>query len=153
VIVVSDTSSISAMISVGQVELLQRLFREVLIPPAVSTELLQYHAALPVFVRVQAVQDAAHLAKLLRRLDQGEAEAIVLAQEMRADYLLMDEIAGRRVALQEGLRVVGLIGVIQEAKRQRMIESVGQLLAALEAQAGFYVSAELKAQALREAGE
>jgi hypothetical protein len=119
----------------------------------VSTELLQYHAALPVFVRVQAVQDAAHLAKLLRRLDQGEAEAIVLAQEMRADYLLMDEIAGRRVALQEGLRVVGLIGVIQEAKRQRMIESVGQLLAALEEQAGFYVSAELKAQALREAGE
>ncbi len=141
------------MMSVGQVELLQRLFREVLIPPAVRAELLQYHTALPEFVRVQAVQDATYLARLLGRLDQGEAEAIVLAREAHADYLLMDEITGRRIALQEGLRVVGLVGVIQEAKRQGMIESVGKLLAALEEQAGFYLSVELKAQALRESGE
>jgi hypothetical protein len=141
------------MISVGQVELLQRLFREVLIPPAVQAELLRYHAALPGFVRVQAVQDATHLTRLLGHLDRGEAEAIVLAQEAHADFLLMDEIAGRRIAVQEGLRVVGLVGVIQEAKRQGMIESVGKLLAALEEQAGFYLSVELKTQALRESGE
>jgi len=153
VIVVSDTSPLTALISIGKAEVLRSLFGEVLIPPAVYAELRRFHKSLPEFVRVQSVADAASVEQLRGRLDVGEAEAIVLAQETRADYLLMDEIAGRDVARQHGLRVIGALGVLTEAKKHRLIRSVREVLDQLEAETTFFVAADLKARVLKEAGE
>lgn len=91
--------------------------------------------------------------RLLRDLDQGEAEAIALILEKRGDLLLIDERRGRRVAQREGVRVIGLLGVLLEAKRRRIIQSLHDTIGKLQATAGFRISESLKTRLLGEAGE
>jgi len=153
VIVVSDTSPLSALITIGRADLLVTLFGKVYMPPAVEFELRQFHASLPPFLILQCVAHPSRVTPLRQRLDQGEAEAIVLAQELQAGYLLMDEIAGRDVAQQAGLHVVGLLGVLIQAKQKALLPSIQAVLMDLEAGTTFYIGADLKARVLREAGE
>jgi len=91
--------------------------------------------------------------RLCAELDLGEAEAIILAGELSADYLLMDETLGRKVAIREGLRVIGLLGVLLEAKDLRFIPSIREVTAELETIAGFRVSDAVKQIIFRAAGE
>lgn len=86
-------------------------------------------------------------------LDQGEAEAIELAKELRADLLLIDERKGRRLAAEEGVPVIGLLGVVLLAKRRGLIPSARALMEALRTEAGAYLSDELLDMALRSVGE
>ena len=90
-IVVSDTSPLTALLSVREADLLPTLFGEVIIPEAVRDELLRCHSNLPHWLRVEAVSNAAESVQLGRAVDRGEAEAIELAKELRADRLLIDE--------------------------------------------------------------
>ncbi|MSU64454.1 MAG: DUF3368 domain-containing protein [Pedosphaera sp.] len=152
-IVVSDTSVITALLQVGRSELLNELYHVVLIPEAVRDELLPAHPNLPPFFRCESILDASEVRRLLVELDLGEAEAIVLAKECHADVLLMDELEGRRVALREGVPFIGLLGVLVQAKQMGKILSVRELIGELEAVAGFRLSAEIKAVAFRRAGE
>jgi uncharacterized protein len=139
-LVVSDTSPVTALLQVGQAELLPALFDRVLIPPAVQNELLRFHPSLPDFLAVKAIQNAPVAESLSHELDRGEAEAIVLAEELHAEYLLIDEKHGRYLAESRGLKVVGLLGVLLMAKKAGHISSVGQFIGELESRAGFYVS-------------
>lgn len=152
-IIVSDTSPLTALLTVGTAELLPRLFGEVIIPEAVRDELLRSHAALPAWLRVEAVKNSAETARFAMVVDAGEAEAIELAKEMHADRLLMDERKGRRLAAQEGIPVIGLVGVVLLAKRNRLIPSARALLQRLEHDAGMYLTDELREQALQSVGE
>ncbi|MFM8470971.1 MAG: DUF3368 domain-containing protein [Limisphaerales bacterium] len=152
-IVVSDTSVITSLMQVGCVRLLRDLHGEVLIPPAVSAELLRSHRELPSFLEVRPVANRTRVANLVVELDEGEAEAIVLAGEVKADLLLIDEKLGRQVALREGLRITGLVGLVVEAKQRGLITSVHELLGQLETEAGFRVSNAVKTEAFRLAGE
>src|SRR5437870_13269299 len=111
-IVVSDTSPITALLTVGVENILTQLFTEVVIPSAVRNELLRSHSPLPSWLRVEAVQNVAQAKHYARTVDIGEAEAIELALELRADRLLIDERKGRRLASQEGILVIGLLGVV-----------------------------------------
>ena len=88
-IVVSDTSPLTALLIIGQSELLTLLFGDVFIPPAVKSELLRTHPILPDWLRVQALRDDAKAELYARSLDRGEAEAIALAQ--RQGLLLENE--------------------------------------------------------------
>jgi hypothetical protein len=152
-IVVSDTSPITALLAVEKAELLKLLFGEVVIPNAVETELLRTHPALPAWLRVQALQNSAKANFYARSVDRGEAEAIALAEELHADHLLIDERKGRRLAQQHGVPVVGLLGVVLLAKRAGLISSAGAFLEELDDKAGIYLSGELKAAALKTVGE
>ncbi len=78
-IVVSDTSVITALMQVEPSELLNQLYHEVLIPEAVRDELLPSHPVLPPFLRCEPVSDGREVHRLITELDRGEAEAIVLA--------------------------------------------------------------------------
>lgn len=104
-------------------------------------------------MRLVAARDLSGLAELLDQLDPGEAEAIVLASELRASLLLMDERRGRRIALARGLNVTGLLGVLAEAKRRNLIPLCGPILDQMIAQARFWIRAGLQAQYLRDLGE
>ena len=152
-IVVSDTSPITALLSIGHIDLLHSLYGQVTIPPAVNTELRAYHTEVPDFIQVIPVQTNALLTRLERELDQGEAEAIVLAKTIQADLLLMDEMLGRQAAQQEHVPVIGLMGVLLLAKKKGLISSLGGLMERLESEAGFYLSRSVRERVLRAADE
>jgi uncharacterized protein len=152
-IVVSDTSAITALLQIGRAALLQDLYGEVFIPEAVQSELTQTHSSLPPFLHSATVADSAQVKRLQSELDLGEAEAIVLAKELRADLLLMDDFKGRRAASREGVPFIGLLGVLLQAKQGGRIASLRELIQELELKAGFRLSAEVKSIALRKAGE
>jgi uncharacterized protein len=152
-IVVSDTSALTALLQVNRIELLVQIYEEVFIPQAVRDELLRTHPVLPAFLQCRPVADTAQVARISTELDRGESEAIVLAKELRADDLLIDEARGREVARREGVHVIGLLGVLLEAKGRRLISSVRELTAELERRAGFFVSENVRETIFRAAGE
>lgn len=152
-IVVSDTSPLTALLTVGEAELLPELFQEVVIPEGVLVELLRSHPSLPAWLRVTGVKDADQAARYAQIVDAGEAEAIELARELHADLLLIDERKGRRLAVQEGVPVIGLLGVLLLAKRRQLIPSARALLQRLEHEAGIYLSDDIRNAALKTVGE
>ena len=152
-IVVSDTSPLTALLAIGEVEILPQLFAEVVIPSAVRDELLRNHSDLPDWLRVVIVKDSAEARRLMELVDRGEAEAIELAKELHADHLLIDERKGRRLAIKEGVSVIGLLGAVLLAKRRELIPSARAVLDRLEKEAGMYLSTEIREQALKSVGE
>jgi predicted nucleic acid-binding protein len=153
VIVVADTSPITTLLKVNQIDLLFDLFDEVIVPTAVRDELLRKHTSVPRELKIVAALDTATVERLKLQLDIGEAEAITLTKELHADALLIDEKKGRRIAAEEGLTVVGLLAVIVMARERRLIASVKDLLEKLQMTGGFYVSESMRLKTLREAGE
>ena len=153
--------------AVGRADLLASLYGELVVPPAVGRELAglprrepRFAAAAPrpPFVRVEpipssAVNVGALLAELALELHPGEAEALTLATARRADLLLVDELAARRLAQRRGVPTQGLLGVLVEAKRRGILPGVAPLLDRLRAEAGFWVGTELRARVLRMVGE
>jgi len=98
------------------------------------------------------VTDTLAVELLLDQLAPGESEAIVLARELHADLLLMDERRGRRRAVQNGLTVAGTLGILIQARRLGLVESLRPLLDELR-RLPFRMSVSLYAEALRRVGE
>jgi predicted nucleic acid-binding protein len=80
--------------------------------------------------------------EFVRLLDQGEAEAIQLAIDLKADYLLIDERRGRQIATARGLTVIGTLGILIESHRQGRLQNPSDILVELRA-ARFRVSPRL----------
>ena len=157
-IIISDTSPITNLYQVGQLSLLQQLYGRVIIPPAVWDELssLTEQAKLledEPWLEVVAPTDMKRLSLLSDQLDPGEAEAIVLAFELEADYLLIDEQTGRKVAQEQGLRITGVLGLLLQAKKQNLIQSVKPLIDRLVQEVGFRIHPDLVKRVLELAGE
>ena len=83
----------------------------------------------------------------------GEAEAIMLALELKADLILMDERRGRALAMNYQLKVTGLLGVLLQAKKQGEIIAVKPLLDQLINDAEFRINSQLYQQFRQLAGE
>jgi predicted nucleic acid-binding protein len=157
VIVVSDTSPINNLAAINQLHLLQQLYGTVLIPEAVYQELTD--PDFPVagakevqtftWIQIRAVEDRTMLKALSSELDPGEAEAIVLALEMKAEQVLIDERRGRMIAARLNLHYTGILGVLVEAKSQGFISTVKPLLDDLINKAGFWVTEPLYKSVLR----
>jgi len=122
-VIISDTSPLTALLLIGRGDLLTSLFERVVIPPAVERELLCAHADLPPWLEVTAPQRIP-ASVLEGGLDAGETEAIALALDLHPDTLLMDERLGRRLAQQHGLPVTGLLGLLALAKNSGLICAV-----------------------------
>jgi len=150
VIVVSDTSPITGLLRIGKAFLLFNLFGEVIIPEAVRDELLRFHRSLPSELKIHAVKNAP---MSLRGLDRGETEAILLAKELHADFLLIDEKDGRSIAIEEGLTPIGLAGVVIAAKKAGIIASAAQLIDELRTAGKVYLSEDLRNEVLRQTNE
>ncbi|MFN8490958.1 MAG: DUF3368 domain-containing protein [Caldilineaceae bacterium] len=105
------------------------------------------------WVKVHTIADRYTVDALRLELDAGEAETIVLARQLHADLVLMDEQAGRRAAQYLGLTVMGVVGLLVRAKQQHFIQEVRPLLEALRQQAGFYLAQPVFEHALVLAGE
>ncbi len=162
-IVVSDTSPIANLIVVGQIDLLPQLFGAVVIPKMVYQELLangENHSVTQTvmtaaWLEVRSVSNQLQVMILERdhRLDPGEANAIVLALELKATQLLIDERLGRTEAKRQGLRITGILGILLAAKRQGLISDICPILNQLISEANFRISKRLYDEALVLAGE
>ncbi len=160
-IVVSNTSPISNLAHVGQINLLQQLYQTVLIPTAVYAELLDERAGenvitavqSAVWLKIQPVQQQELVSVLRNIVNLGEAEAIALAVEVNATRLLIDERLGRQVAVEQGLKINGVFGILLSAKQQGLIAIVKPIIDDLISQANFRVSSQLYADVLKAANE
>ncbi|MBP9664839.1 MAG: DUF3368 domain-containing protein [Pyrinomonadaceae bacterium] len=157
-IIVSDTSPISNLLKIGEIDLLRLTFSQVRIPDAVYYEICQVEAhriALESldWIERASLADISLRDKLLGSVDIGEAEAIALALELSADYLLIDESMGRNVALEMGLKITGLLGVLLRAKADGHIPLVEPYVNRLVRNASFRLSPALIADTLYQAGE
>lgn len=152
-IVVSDTSVVTALIQIGRIDLLSEIFGGVVIPEAVTEELAVSHVELPAWIRTISVRDKGPVEEFCLELDPGESEAIALALELGADFLLMDEKLGRAAAMRVGLTTIGILGVAIAAKRKGLLNSVATVIKELREKASFWISPDLEARVLRDAGE
>jgi uncharacterized protein len=159
-IVVSDTSPIRALNHLGRLELLHDLFGEVIVPTAVVEELSLPGVKFPSisfrdfsFIRIESVKNRELVNRLMATLDRGESEALALAVELHASAVLIDESLGREKAKQMGLIPFGVLGILLQAKKEGLVGLVEPLLDKLEIEINFFMSADLRAQVLRMAGE
>jgi predicted nucleic acid-binding protein len=138
---VSDTSPLRYLIAVGRADLMRDIFGRVLIPRGVEQELTdpaapetvrQWIEHRPTWLEIRDLPQPPDL-ELTRRLDRGEAEAIRLAMDLRADFLLMDERRGRQMATARGIIVIGVLGILLESYRRRRIQHPFDILAELRA--------------------
>ncbi len=160
--VISNTSPISNLAAIGQLVLLQQMYGSITIPQAVADEIAKvatiYTQAAFVpnqpWITIQAVNDTTTVERLRgEKLDAGESEAIALALEVGAELLLIDEQLGRRIAVNEGLNITGLVGVLLEAKNKGFVSKIKPTVDALMIQARFRISSQLYAEILRLAAE
>jgi len=100
----------------------------------------------------RSADDRTAVALLRKRLGAGESETIVLALQMDAEVVLMDEARGRRIAAARGLTLTGTLGTLILAKKQGLINRVASHLTRL-AEEDFYMSDTLYEKVLRQAGE
>ena len=104
------------------------------------------------WMKTQRVADAVAVSELTQLLGPGESEAIILAEQENARFLLLDDARGRRVARERGVPVVGVAGVLLAAKSRGAIAAVGPVLEALS-RVGYRLSPRLVAKVLERAGE
>jgi predicted nucleic acid-binding protein len=128
-LVVADNSPIRYLRLLDCDHMLPVLFGRLLIPPAVLRELQHPHA--PEIVRMWLAAPPSWLevyplrgqpGATVARLEAGEQEAIVLAQELQADILLVDDGKARDVAIAQGLHVMGTVGVLEQAAIQGLVD-------------------------------
>jgi len=120
--VVSDSSTLIVLLDLERMDLLSNLFAEVMIPPAVYREItFQALVDLPEFIVRKTPTDTARVTLLRRMLDPGESEAIALASEENRP-LIIDERKGRRIAQEQGLEIVGLLGIVHLNVRRGFLE-------------------------------
>jgi predicted nucleic acid-binding protein len=128
-IAIADTAPICYLILIGEIDVLPKLFSQVLVPGTVLAELLHQDAPsavrswasnLPSWMYVKEIPPLATAG--LERLQAGERAAILLAESAMADIILLDEKAARRVAATRGLRVTGILGVLGEAATRGLVD-------------------------------
>lgn len=134
----------------GRLTLLQSLYGRIYVPVAVWHELVvdgRGRAEAETvrgcdWIESRSATDREMVAILETTLDPGESEAIALAKEMHADFLLLDEALGRAAAQHIGLKTTGLLGVLLEAKRRGVLPDAYELALAMKAK-GWWVSEAL----------
>jgi predicted nucleic acid-binding protein len=160
-IVVSDTSCLSALLRVGQLSLLHAVFGTIIIPKKVAEELLRLKAfdidlsefSNAAWIEINTPKDIPLLQRLLLRLDEGEAHAITLAVELAADWLIIDELKGRKAAESLSINFIGLAGVLLLAKEEGHLKQIKPLLNRILEETSFRMSHALVKKILLTAGE
>ena len=150
--VVSNSSPLIALARIQRLDLLPAIFESVLIPPAVAREIAPSIPVLPTWLRIQAPSVLPPASLLRRRLGEGEREALALAIELEADWIILDDLPARRSAEATGLNVIGTLGTLVAAKRAGLLKSIRPELDAL-LRTSFFLSPQLYDELLRLADE
>ena len=122
--IVSNASPLINLARINKADLLQELYQHLIVPEAVWNEVVIEGVGQPgaeevkgaTWIKKQVVSNASLVQALKLELDAGEAEAIALGLEVKAEFLLMDERLGRESARHLGLRCIGLVGILIESR-------------------------------------
>jgi len=157
-LIISDTSPITNLIQINNLDILETLFKQVIIPEKVFEELLDYERQKEAiesrsWIKVKPVLNRQEVIKLENLLDSGEAEAIILAKELNAEMLIIDERKGRKVAEENGLKIIGLLGILIRGKKKGHIAELKPIINELIQKNGFRVSKNLYERILIEVNE
>ncbi len=143
-IVVSDTSPLLYLVLVGQVEVLARLFDQVVVPPAVLQEMS--HSRTPRLVQEWAISPPAWLKvqepssiEEISGLGSGEREAIALASEISAEKVLIDDKDARKAAQSRGFDVIGTLAILDQAAHRGFITDLPATIERLTKDTNFRV--------------
>jgi predicted nucleic acid-binding protein len=148
VIVIADASPLNYLVLIDCINVLPRLYGPVIVPQAVLDELRdakappavkRWVASAPAWLEVRraiGAQDAA-----LHKLGPGEREAIILAEQLQADSIILDDLVGRREAIRRNLPVIGTLTVLYEAAGGGALDFPGAVQKLVRA--GFHASPAL----------
>ncbi|MBW1690189.1 MAG: DUF3368 domain-containing protein [Deltaproteobacteria bacterium] len=159
-IVVSDSTILIGLVKIGKLDLLKEIFSKVFIPEEVFKEVVERGKGKPgseiikeaAWIEAKPVKDKIQVAFLLGSLEKGEAEVLVLARELKADLILLDEEKARKSAVIAGFEIMGLLGLFILAKNLGLIHEVRPLVDKLMIKK-FRISDKLIKETLRKAGE
>lgn len=149
-IAVSNTTPLRYLIEIELDFLFPQMFEKILVPRGVHEELSHENAPMrvrqvvksrPPWYEVHEVQ-AATIVEFSAMLHPGEREAILLAEQVKPQLLLIDDQAGRTVALERGLPLSSTIGVLERADSLGLVSNFPAVLVALKA-SGFFISTGL----------
>ncbi|MEW6574542.1 MAG: DUF3368 domain-containing protein [Bacillota bacterium] len=155
--VVSDAGPLITLSRAGYLWLLPTLFGKVTIPRAVYVEVVEKgrkrlnaeEIREASWLNVKEVKNKTALRLVAGQLDFGEAEAVVLAEEVKADLLLVDDLKARRFALLTGLRIGGTIMVLSISMKKNLLAEPPELVLQKLKRAGMYLSDEVAERLLK----
>jgi len=156
---VINTSPWISLSLCGQIDLLKKLYDNVLIPPAVKQEITAggknqigvQELESATWIEIVEIEDSSKVS-LLHELDRGEAEVIILAQEQRADEVIIDEKVVRMQARVLELQVVGSLGLLLRSKKRGFIYEIRPLIDKI-LEGGIHIHENIVQGILHEAGE
>ena len=155
-----DSSPLITLARIDRLSLLQTLAQELFVPEAVFEEVMTLGRERPDTTMIlqaawlirKPVRDRVIVSRLRGRLGRGEAEAIALAKENPETLVVLDDATARRMAKEEGVHVVGTVGLIILAKGKGIVPTIQPILSDMKDN-GFYLDDALVQLALRAAGE
>lgn len=159
--VVLNTTPLIVLCNIGHLGLLRELYGEVIIPDAVFKEISAKDDLVSrqvkknlgwIHVKEETQSRQEDRAMYRAKLHDGEVEVMLLAQDVQADLVVLDDNAAKRTALYLGLNVTGTLGVLLKAKEKGLIEKVAPLAAKMMAN-GFYLDDDVLTLVLKNAGE
>ena len=159
--IISNTTPLINFAVIGRMEVLEVLFGTLTIPPAVAIELAEKSLLFPQatlvpslpFVKTTAPVDPLLVKSLVTRVHPGEAEYLALAMEHPGSLLLLDDLGAREIAASHGLLYTGTLGCLVEAKKRGLLPELATVVQELKTKARFWISDQLEARVLRDAGE
>jgi len=156
--IISNTTPILSLLKIDKLDLLKELYGIVIVPFAVYQEIEEgkekpYYQDLTSldWIEIRNIKNP-NSREYLIDLDDGEAEVLVLAKEIRADLVILDEIMGRRYAKRFEINLTGTIGILLKAKENGLVTSIKKLTLEL-VEKGTWLNPKLISKALKIANE
>ena len=157
--VIVNSTPLIVLSGVGRLDLLKKLYGEVIIPKAVYREVTAKKDSVCMqvigesdWIHIEKIRDRSEKKMYKAKLHDGEVEVMILAQEKQADLVVIDDNAAKKTAKYLGLMVTGTIGVLIKAKKLGHLDAVRPVLDEIK-ENGFYIGTALEKMDLEQAGE
>jgi predicted nucleic acid-binding protein len=157
--IIVNATPLIVLCHIGCLELLKKLYGKIIVPRAVYQEVcakpdsvcqqIKDHAD---WIQVCDISHPAERKMYQAKLHAGEVEVMILASEMEAELLIIDDNAAKKTAKYLGFTVTGTLGVLLKAKQNGIVQEVRPLLQAIR-KSGFYVSRNVENMVLSAAHE
>jgi predicted nucleic acid-binding protein len=148
-IIISDTSCLILLDKIGELNLLNQLFKTITITAEIAEK---FNKTLLHWILIENPVNKNYQKILEATLDKGEASAIALAIEHNDCLLIIDDLKGRKYAENLGLNITGTLGILIDAKLNGYLKSIKPSLKKIN-KTDFRISDELIAKAIEKCGE